>query len=186
MKITIETCLVCLGECVKSHFMKISCAAVFGGFVATAANAQSLVGSFTVSDGPDWGTNPPTYSCLEACAEVFGGAAGDYSCSTSDSSIDHQAFVDGWGDSQYCSTPVAETFKLNDPYDCGSTGCSYSAYVNDHGACGSSTNYCYAAVAPVPAEPVPVMGGWGIAILSLLTMIGGAFGLSWQRLFRKK
>ncbi|MGA9574279.1 MAG: hypothetical protein WBS20_10075, partial [Lysobacterales bacterium] len=145
----------------------ILCLASVGVALAQVAPG-SLVGSFQVSDGPDWTTNPPTYSCLEACAEVFGGAAGDYSCSTSAQSIDYMAFADGWGDTQYCSNPVSEDFKLNTLYDCGTTGCSYSAYVSDHGC--DAVNYCYSS-APIPK--VPVMNNIGMIILSLVLLLSG-------------
>lgn len=159
----------------RNHLIRALLVVFFGGLIATGVNAQTLVGSFAVDDGPVWTTNPPTYSCLEACAQVFGGVAGDYSCSTSSTAIDHQAFADGWGDNQYCSTPVAETFKVNTSYDCGSTGCSYSAYVSDH-SCGA-VNYCYAAVA---SRPVPVMGEYGLPgllALSLLLVLAAVFGI---------
>ena len=28
--------------------------------------------SYHIDDGPPWNTNPPTYSCVEACALLFG------------------------------------------------------------------------------------------------------------------
>jgi len=140
----------------------------FPGQAVFAQDAPGLIGSFQVVDGPEWTTNPPTYSCLEACAEVFGGAAGDYSCSTTSDSIDHQAYVDGWGDSQYCSTPVAEDFKLNTFYDCGDYFCSYSAYVNDHDC--TAVNYCFAAA---PTAPVPVMNHYGVFLLAIVALLTG-------------
>lgn len=99
------------------------------------------MGSYRISDGPSWIENPPTYSCLEGCAVVFGGTADDYQCSTDGAVVDNQAYVDGWGDDTYCTAPVAEDYKLGDTYDCGGAGCSYSAYVMDHSC--ASTNYCY-------------------------------------------
>jgi cysteine-rich repeat protein len=49
-----------------------------------ASSANGVVGSYNVGAGPDWNSNPPTYTCREACALVFGGAADDYRCSTND------------------------------------------------------------------------------------------------------
>jgi hypothetical protein len=101
-----------------------------------------LAGSFVVMDGADWTTNPLVVNCVEQCAILFGGSFADYQCSTTLASINRRAFVDGWGDSQYCTNPATDTFKLGGPgYDCGSTGCSYSAYVSDHGCSG--VNYCF-------------------------------------------
>jgi len=103
------------------------------------------IGSFQILDGPQWTNNPPVYNCLEACAFIFGGIAADYQCSTSALVVDNQAYVDGWGDSQYCTNPVAEDFSQEDPlnpgYNCGGGMCSYSAYVSDHQC--QSTNYCW-------------------------------------------
>src|SRR5262245_33917267 len=112
-------------------------ASVFLASLLAPQMAQSQmvpVGSFRVLDGPEWDFDPPTYSCVEACAQVFGGAAADYSCSTSPDSLDHMAFVDGYADPMACQTPVAETFKVAANYNCGEdgvAGCSYSAYVAD-------------------------------------------------------
>lgn len=101
-----------------------------------------LQGSYALSDGPYYKTNPPTYTCLEACALRFGGAATDYQCSISSSAITRTAYLSGWGDRSSCTTPRAETYKLNSFYDCGSIGCAYSAYVLDNCLSGER-NYCF-------------------------------------------
>ncbi len=102
-----------------------------------------LAGSFRVQDGPNWTTNPAVMNCVETCAQLFGGSATSYQCSTNSGSINRQAFVSGWGDGQYCTSPASETFKLGGPgYNCGSTGCAYSAYVTDWCTSGE-TNYCF-------------------------------------------
>ncbi len=100
------------------------------------------LGSFVVGNGPSWVTNPPTYTCLEACALLLGGVSTDYHCSTSKVKLDYQAFVSGYADATYCKTPVAEDFKKNSTYNCGAFGCSYSAYVQDNCFSGE-TNYCW-------------------------------------------
>jgi hypothetical protein len=114
-------------------------------YVAGGGGAKKLVGQYNVSDGPAWGGGPPAYTCLQACALVFGGNAADYACSTQAGVIDHKAWEDGWGDSSHCAgqnNPVAENYSLGgNNYNCGAQSCSFSAYVNDHGACGS--NYCW-------------------------------------------
>lgn len=144
---------------------------------------ELLVGSFDVGDGPDWPSNPPTYSCVEACAQVFGGSGSDFSCSTSAQEIDNQAYVSGWGDGQYCSSPVSEDYKLNDFYNCGSEGCAYSAYVSDH--CSGSINYCYSATIRPPSDvaDVPVMNRTGVFILSAMILLAG-FSIQRYRLKR--
>ncbi len=105
-----------------------------------------FAGSFLISDGPNW-SDPETvvYSCLDACALLFGGEAGQYQCSTVEGEINNRAFVDGYGDEQFCQGEgVAEDFRLPEEggvYDCGENGCSYSAYVSDHGC--DAVNYCW-------------------------------------------
>jgi len=125
--------------------VRLACLAAFvlAGFAAPPAAGQALRGSFEVDSGPPWFDSPPTYTCLEACALLFGGDASGYDCSTSAASIDNQAFVSGWGTDQYCITPVAEDFKVGDTVsDCGSVGCYYSAYVSDWCDAGV-TNHCW-------------------------------------------
>ncbi len=108
------------------------------------------IGSFMVEDGPSWVNDPPVASCIETCATLFGGVETDYNCSTSKAVLDYSSFVSGWGDGTFCTNPVDEDFKKEDPanpgYNCGAVGCAYSAYVTDWcvaGAGGSATNYCW-------------------------------------------
>jgi len=100
-----------------------------------------LVGSYNVNSGPAWGSNPPTYTCKEACAKLYGGLTSDYACSTVKGVINGQAFLSGYADSKYCNTPQDDDFKVNKFYNCGQFGCSYSAFVADN--CFNSTNYCW-------------------------------------------
>ena len=100
-------------------------------------STPTLVGSYSVNDGPSWGSGPATYSCLEACAEVFGGASEDYSCSTNPFSIDNQAYYDGYGvGTPYCRIR-GEDDKVGETYVDG----SWSAYVSDHSC--TEVNYCF-------------------------------------------
>jgi hypothetical protein len=109
------------------------------------------IGDFWVEDGPQWGTDPKVYNCIEVCALLFGGLDTDYHCSTDPSTLDYHAFVSGWGDGQYCTPPgVAEDYSKeqagNPGYNCGFGGCAYSAYVTDWcvaGAGGSARNFCW-------------------------------------------
>ena len=104
------------------------------------------IGSYDVADGVSWTKDPPVYSCLEACAVNFGGAAADYQCSTSPVVITNTAYVSGWGDATYCTKPIAEDYSkeqaANPGYNCGSFGCAYSAFVQDN--CFTPTiNWCW-------------------------------------------
>jgi hypothetical protein len=114
-----------------------------GGPCGPCGSGPQLVGSYTLGQGPFWGGNPPTFTCQEACALVFGGAAAQYTCSTVSNIADGMAWVDGYADVSHCpgGTPVSQSFKLNASYNCGVFGCSYSAYVSDN--CSSATNYCW-------------------------------------------
>jgi hypothetical protein len=115
------------------------------GQCAPPAPVFSLAGSYAVNSGPFWsGGGVVSYTCREACALIFGGAAADFRCSTIEGEINGRAFADGWGDTQYCQGEgVADDFSksVDGLYDCGEEGCSYSAYVSDHGCAG--VNYCW-------------------------------------------
>jgi cysteine-rich repeat protein len=100
-----------------------------------------MIGSYNVNSGPAWGSNPPTYTCKEACAKLYGGVFSDYACSTVNGQINGQAFLSGYADATFCNTPQDDDFKVNTMYNCGVFGCSYSAFVADN--CFNSINYCW-------------------------------------------
>ena len=102
--------------------------------------APVLIGSYRVGDGPGYG-HVPCYTCQEACAVVFGGAANQYSCSIDPNNITHTGHLSGWGSDAYCNNGAAENYKVNTFYDCGGGDCSFSAYIKDH--CPNSVNYCF-------------------------------------------
>ncbi len=54
---------------------------LFAQCAAAAPAGYEYIGSFTVADGPSWGSNPQVYSAVEAAAFVFGGLASDYDVS---------------------------------------------------------------------------------------------------------
>ncbi|MCB9526415.1 MAG: hypothetical protein H6702_23970 [Myxococcales bacterium] len=120
-----------------------------------APQPPGFAGQFRVNDGPRWdAAGTVAVSCLAACAQLFGGAAADYACSTVEGVINNRAFVDGWGDQQFCQGEgVAEDFVQpgeGQPYNCGANACSYSAYVNDHEC--ASVNYCWRLAGVPPAQ----------------------------------
>jgi hypothetical protein len=104
------------------------------------------IGSFRVEDGDLWQLDPPVYSCIEACALLFGGLDTDYHCSVDPVVLDFTSYLSGWGDATFCSNAQPEDFSKSDPnhptYDCGFGGCAYSAYVLDNCSSGE-TNYCW-------------------------------------------
>jgi hypothetical protein len=105
------------------------------------------IGAYYVEDGPAWGGDPPVYSCIEACATIFGGVATDYHCSTTQAVQNNMAYLSGYADAFYCTgAGRPDDFQLepagNPGYNCGGFGCAYSAYVQDN--CFGSRNWCWA------------------------------------------
>jgi len=113
-----------------------------------------------------WYNNPQSYSGVEAAAKLFGGSASDYAISTvgtDPTQVNHLAFLDGYGNTQYLFSPTSESYELQ-------TGSSYSqppsfsALVVDHApsAQGSFVNYAFrititdtdVAVVPEPSTIV--------------------------------
>ena len=109
------------------------------GYTGDQGCEPVYVGEYMVDDGDTWGNNPPVYSCVEACALLFGGVGADYACSTQYAVIDNQANTSTWG-VPGCGI-VAEDMSVGVTYDCGAVGCSTSAYVTDN--CLTTTNYCF-------------------------------------------
>lgn len=165
---------------------------------AASKAAGDLVGEMCVGEGPNWQGNPACKNCLEACAQKFGGAAGDYECSTSASTINNNAHLSGWGDQGLCfGNGAAEDFKVGANYNCGGFGCAYSAWVQDNCAfggppCSNGQCFCYEAGGapgpnpqpgpnpnpnpnPAPANGAPATSGTGLIVLGglvLATVIG--------------
>ena len=109
--------------------------------VRIRADAGLVAGSYTVGSGPAWDLGTAPVSCLDACATTFGGAPGDYFCSTRPDVVDHLAFGDGWGDAGLCAAPQPEDLVVGATTACSGEGCYYSARVADHGC--NATNWCF-------------------------------------------
>jgi len=105
----------------------------------SAGSCVSDLPSYNLGDGPFVFDNPPTYTCLEACALLFGGTTANWSCSISPSSITHTANACTWGVGLSVQN---EGYKLNSIYNCGVRGCATSSYVQD--CSGVQVNYCFA------------------------------------------
>ncbi len=121
---------------------RIGWGAALALLLPSLASAGEFVGEFTTNSGPSWSETPP-YNCITACAEIFGGAAEDYQCSTSRDEINNLAWMQGWGSNAHCEDgadgPMADDAEMCVSYD---PGC-FSAWNND-GWC-SSTNYCFSS-----------------------------------------
>ena len=108
----------------------------------------TYAGSYLVHDGPGWMTYPPTYTCREACAEIFGGDEASYRCSVDDDTEDPETITDSawlseYGAADNCMSggggPLPDDAKSCVNYD--TAGCQ-SAYIMDN--CGDgSTNHCW-------------------------------------------
>jgi hypothetical protein len=146
-----------------------------------SASIYNYVGSFNVSQGPAWQSNPDVYSAVEAAALIFGGNASDYAVSINSDTVTHTAWYDGWGD--HTGRVFADTFKLdlglpgynaidsvgdfgrvadNGGYGDG-TAAAYSAYVLDG---ISDVNYVWRA------SPVPVPAAVWLFGSALLGLVG--------------
>jgi len=95
--------------------------------------------SYEVSSGPSWESDPPTYSCVAACALLFGGSESDYQGSVESNMITTTCSISVYGegcDSKDNSDSRCDTYNAD--------GCA-SAYVNDE--CQGKTNYCFKSLA---------------------------------------
>ena len=114
----------------------------------TNVNVTCGVRSYTLGQGPNWANSPRTYTCLEACAHLFGGLPDAYACSTNATSITRTAWADGNGNTQHCSSgrsgAVAEDYKKGALYTPG----SISAFVSDN--CKTDVNYCHVRAQGIP------------------------------------
>jgi hypothetical protein len=118
----------------------------------TAADALPAPRSYDVGAGPAWGT-ATAYSCLQACALLFGGTTADWACSTSPTEVNHFAWYSKFGTSEACGptgTPLPEDYNPGGSYATAGA----SAYVNDWCFLGEgSLNYCHTLPVVVPPPP---------------------------------
>lgn len=123
-----------------------------------------------------WANNPQVYSGVEAAAMLFGGSASEYAISTVDSNpadINFKAFVDGYGNTEYLSSPASDTYSLSSNGGGYDNYPSFSAYVVDHAPLTSPyhfVNYAFREEnAPLSVVPAPSsIALLGIGIFSLV------------------
>ena len=118
----------------------IACGGGLSCINSVCTGTKVLIGNFNVINGQNWGGNPPTYTCQQACALLFGGAAAQYACSINAGNITHTAYETEWGVGGCQVEPEAFAQPLNGNYNCGGAGCSFSAYTQDN--C-TAVNYCF-------------------------------------------
>jgi hypothetical protein len=108
--------------------------------------AQNSSGQFAVSQGTGLGDPAPVYNCVQACALLFGGAAGDWACSTEPDTVNHLAWYTRLGSTENCigGTPLADNLDVTGTYSLW--GESVSAYLADNCTAAmqgrESVNYC--------------------------------------------
>jgi hypothetical protein len=155
------------------------CVLVLSGALAGRANAQWVyVGSWAVSDGPIWTSNPLAMSGQMTAAFLFGGAPSNYAISTNGNNpslINFETWLDGWGDTRYLiggnpGLPAPENYYLSSNGGGYNQYPSFSAYVYDH-ACApggpycdpgnsqNDINYAFRQVTPEPASVLLLMTG---------------------------
>ena len=133
--------------------------------LAASAPAQVFVGSFEVDDGPNWGTNPPVYSGLDAAALIFGGSPSDYRVSTNPS-MDPLSITDtAWfttigvgGGQEYASSFSQDLGGAGYGAPGWQTGDDVSAYCDDNAIGADYTNYVWRVPAPGSAALLGVAG----------------------------
>jgi hypothetical protein len=129
------------------------------------ASAQTYVGSFEVDDGPNWSTNPPVYSGLDAAALLFGGSPSDYRIST-DSSMDPNTITDtAWF--TRIGVGGGTEYAANFSQDLGGAGYGapgwqvdddISAYCDDNAIGSEYTNYVWRIPTPGAAALFGIAG----------------------------
>ncbi len=111
--------------------------------------------SYEVGAGPAW-SGATAYSCLQACALLFGGTSADWACSTSATEVNRFAWYSKVGTSESCGptgTPLPEDYNPGGSYE----EAGASAYVYDWCFPGEgSINYCHAPPLVVPPPPAEV------------------------------
>ena len=118
----------------------------------------TLVGSFDPAGGaaPDPATTPPTSTCMQACAAVFGGQPGMYVGSTNNATVTRSCNTVDFG-----GLPGVNSDSYSACSAYSGPGCT-SAYVAD-GPAGAALNFCFAA----PAAPPPPSLGVPLVVSSL-------------------
>jgi hypothetical protein len=141
-----------------------SAAPVVGSVYLDSANLEwTYVGSFKVTDGAAWSTGGITYNGIEAATKVFGNlsAGSFYATSTADTTVDHLAWYDGYGQIQHLkhARNVGLAEDLNEDQDAPGYGFAsngqgdWSAYIRDHVTdAQASVNYVFERNVPEPAS----------------------------------
>lgn len=100
----------------------------------------TYAGSFIVAHGPAASSGPRAFSCVEACAVLFGGAAAQYRGSTEAPEITGSCFYDVWAGTDGPGG-VIDADRLASCVSYNSRAGCRSAFVSDHGV--ARENFCY-------------------------------------------
>ncbi|MBN7826234.1 PEP-CTERM sorting domain-containing protein [Bowmanella dokdonensis] len=120
--------------------------------------AWEYVGSFQVSDGPNWSSTVELFNGLEAAEEVFGALADNmrYAISTLDTGfVNHMANYDGYGQANHVLPEDIVTDINGDGfYNWAGNGLGdWSAYIMDHS--NNNVNYVFKAAVAVAQVSEP-------------------------------
>jgi len=133
--------------------------------------ATVYIGSYNVSDGPEWFNSPPVYSALQAAELVFGPAVGGtYSISINGNDVNNISHTGWYAQIGIGPGVFAEGFSkdLGPPGYAGdlffwTAGDDISAYVNDpFFQQGQGTNYVFFTPIPIPAAAWLLASGLGV------------------------
>lgn len=149
MKKTLTAALLAL-----CSYTAVAAPIVGNTYLDNANVSWTYIGSFNVTDGPQWSDGGVTFNGIEAATVVFGalGLGQAYATSTSDTVVDHLAWYDGYGQVDHVNNGsnvgLAENLNEdpdNDGYTFVASGSGdYSAYIRDHiSNASNSVNYVF-------------------------------------------
>ncbi len=154
----------------KSIFLSFAAVAALAVSSAAGAVSYTYAGSWAVSDGSTWGSNPLAYSGKGAAALLFGGSASQYVISTVDNNplninfmsnyaiigVGYSVFADNYFRGSEGTTHYQDVYTFDAALD------TVSAYVGDFSH--SPRNFAFiASQVPEPASWALMLVGFGLA-----------------------
>jgi hypothetical protein len=153
------------------HLAALAAATLLAG--AANAATYTYAGTWTVDQGPSWGSQPLAYTGQEAAALLFGGQASDYVTSTTDSNVATINFSAWYSVIGYGEAVFADDYSSKLPdgkyYDGGGYSTNLegpaSAYVADNSA---QRNFAFRVTSvPEPTNLALMLAGVGLVGLQI-------------------